>query len=266
MPRSNMTIDSLLPPDRLRPHHLLLLLPTSGLFLVPALTQQAGPTPLRLFTYPRRPLSWHPRSATAWRRTTRISLSLPTPSAVLLSTSWYLVLTDVSCYDYCYYFSHTGLLAAPHRVLMLSHSPTLAQRIPSQPLPPPVEICPILNVCITFSRNLSLIPIAREILSFPRRTPLQHLVNLSLYFDRHPLYTCLNSLLLPKNVQEWTSPEPSYGLGHGCISCSVLLSTLHRIQAPSELFVKLEQRFMAFKDHPPAGHPQYTFFPYDSPY
>lgn len=61
---------------------------------------------------------------------------------------------------------------------------------------------------------------------------------------------CLTFPLSSQECSRMDIPEPSDCLSHGCISYSVSLSALHRIQAPSGLF---------------ARHPQYTFFPMTSP-
>lgn len=107
--------------------------------------------------------------------------------------------------------------------------------MPSQSLTAPVEIFPVFGVYnyllqepFQDSRD------QRDSLP-PLKDPTRHFVSLALFIDLHPPRLRVSTLLLPKNVQERTSPEP---FSHGCISCSVLLSGLHRTQLSMSSLLK----------------------------
>ena len=104
----HLTMASLFLQTWLQSPHLLLLLPISGRFVVPALTKQADLTPLHLFTYAHRPLSQH--EGLLQHGTTHLSLSsrpfrgsaqgleILSPQYLDASTKY----LDVICY--CYYY------------------------------------------------------------------------------------------------------------------------------------------------------------------
>lgn len=140
----HLTIATLFLQTWLRSHHLLLLLPTSGRFVVPALTKQTDLTALHLFTYPHRRLSQH--EGLLQHGATHTSLSsrpfrCSAQGLEVLSAQYLYVSTkylDVSCCYYYYYLSQTGLLAVP-LVSLCSPIPLLWL----MPFPPKMNVLPL---------------------------------------------------------------------------------------------------------------------------